>query len=283
MLFYTLQSYIEKENVMLTEEEKRKIEEKERYAAEMRKKYSGANSGNTQNQRQGSADNIMSEHLSSEMITNVVVPRLRSVLEVMNFLKENTAKLNEKSKELAKLKRQQSQPYKNKFLTGVIFCVVLYIVALENDGAIAGKMVDKAVANGSSEYFAQLVWCLGVPCIITGIISAIAKSLIYNKLILPNLQGKIRNLQEDIMELQKTVNDYCQTNQELIRFLPERYQNPQAVSFMLDLFASFRVDSMKEAFNQCEELLKYDKMVSVVQSMKSTLDNLDSMSFRQIP
>ena len=106
-----------KEKDMLTEEEKRKIEEKERYAAEMREKYSGTNSGNTQNQRQGAADNIMAEHLSSDMITNVVVPRLRSVLEVMNFLKENTAKLNEKSKELAKLKRKQNEPYKNKFLT----------------------------------------------------------------------------------------------------------------------------------------------------------------------
>lgn len=272
---------LQKENVMLTEEEKRKIEEKERYAAEMRKKYSEANSGNTQNQRQGSSDNIMSEHLSSEMITNVVVPRLRSVLEVMNYLKESMAKLNEKSQELAKLKRQQRQPYKNKFLTGVIFVIVLYIFALEDNGAIAGKMVDKAVANGSSEYFAQIFWCLGVPGIITAIVSAIARSLIYNKMILPNLQNKIKNLQEEIMELQKTVNDYCQTNQELIKFLPEKYQNPQAVSFMLDLFVTFRVDSMKEAFNQCEELLKYDKMVSVVQSMKSTLDNLDLLHARK--
>ena len=32
---------------------------------------------------------------------------------------------------------------------------------------------------------------------------------------------------------------------------------------------------MKEAFNKCEELIKYENMVSVVQSMKSTLDNLE--------
>lgn len=260
---------------MLTEEEKRKIEEKERYAAEMREKYSGTNSGNTQNQRQGAADNIMAEHLSSDMITNVVVPRLRSVLEVMNFLKENTAKLNEKSKELVKLKRKQNEPYKNQFLTGVIFIVVLYVISFENNGAIAEKMIAKSVDNGASEYLAQLFWSIGLPAILAGIISAVVRSLIYDKFILPDIKKKIKDLQEDIMELQKTVNEYCQTNQELIKFLPERYQNPQAISFILDLFVSFRVDSMKEAFNQCEELLKYDKMVSVVQSMKSTLDNLD--------
>lgn len=259
---------------MLTEEEKKKIEEQEQYAAEVRRKLDGEDNLDVKKSGQEFADNIMSEKLSSDMITNVVVPRLKTILEVMNFLKENTAKLNLKLKELSKLKQQLRQPYSNKLLTGIIFIVIWYLMALQ-DGAIAGKMIAKSVAQGKSESLAGVLWNFIIPIIVTWIINMIVKSWFYNKCVLPKLQAKIRDLQEEIMELEKTVNDYYQTNQELIKFLPENYQNPQSISCILDLFATFRVDSMKEAFNKCEELIKYEHMVSVVQSMKSTLDNLE--------
>ena len=259
---------------MLTKDEKRKIEEKEQYAAEMRQKFNEVNNGYAQKPVQGTTDNIMSERFSTEMITNVVVPRLRSILEVMNFLKENTAKLNEQSKILSDLEREKRQPYSNTFLTGVIFVIVYYGLVLE-DGAIANTMHANAIANGTSETLSMLFCSFGFPIIVTGFINMIVKSLIYNNWVLPNLNKEIEKLRKEIAELEKKVNDYYQTNQELIKFLPERYQNPQSISCILDLFITFRVDSMKEAFNKCEELVKYDKMVSVAQSMQSTLDNLE--------
>lgn len=223
------------------------------------------------------SDNIMSERLSSDMIRNVVVPKLHTTLEVMNVLKENTAKLEKKTEELHKLRQKLYQPYTNKIITGCIYIVLLNIFALQ-ENSIGARMVQQYVADGKSEYMSGVVWYIIVPIVLTCIASAVIRGLIRNYMILPNVKTKVRVLQEDIIALEKTINEYYQTNQELIRFLPEKYQNPQTVSYILDLFSTFRVDSMKEAFNKCEELNKFDNIVSVVQSMKSTLDNLGRLN-----
>ncbi|MBQ3601413.1 MAG: hypothetical protein II992_09485 [Lachnospiraceae bacterium] len=247
---------------MLTIDNKRKFDEQEPYEVEVKTKIKL----NAEPQRTNTSDNIMSERLSSDTITNVVVPKLKTLLEIVNVRNEKSKLLNKKTRELSSLNQTLHHSYSNKFITYSTFLIIFYVSIFENNGKFSSYLNEKvnaAIAQGNSPYFTKFVYYIIIPFILAAIISSILKSLYFNKVVAPDLKRKISILNDEIADLQDFIDGYYNANHTLMNFLPERYQTPQAVSCILNLFATFRVDSMKEAFNRCEDLVKFDSATGI--------------------
>jgi len=73
------------------------------------------------------------------------------------------------------------------------------------------------------------------------------------------LNARNKELTKTLNEQKEKINEIWAGYTGYFSFLPEKYQNVYAVSFMLDAVASMRADTLKEAINLWEDELKWIK------------------------
>lgn len=99
-----------------------------------------------------------------------------------------------------------------------------------------------------------LLLCLVSPIIVGLLIATIISGLL--------LGCKRKKLKKRMIALEQKINldrgvatFFLRENLQYFDFLPKRYWSYEAVSLIYSLFANYRVDTFKEAFNKCEELM----------------------------
>lgn len=100
-----------------------------------------------------------------------------------------------------------------------------------------------------------LLLCLVSPIIVGLLIATIICGLL--------LVCKRKKLKQRMIALEQKINLdrgvailFLRENMKYFDFLPKRYWSYEAVNLIYSLFANYRVDTFKEAFNKCEELMK---------------------------
>ena len=99
------------------------------------------------------------------------------------------------------------------------------------------------------------------------------------------IEPKITEGLKEIKEIKEEVEKYGETYRHLLDFLPTKYRNFQATSYMLMAVTDQRAETLKEAMNLYEEQLHRWKMEDAVQKniemQQYMADAIDELNSRQ--
>ena len=90
---------------------------------------------------------------------------------------------------------------------------------------------------------------------------------------------------DEIEEIKEAMEKFGETNKHLLAFLPSKYRNLEATSYMLMVVSDGRAETLKEAMNLYEEQLHRWKMEDLAQKnaeiQEYMADALDELNARQ--
>lgn len=271
---------------MLSEEEKRIIEERVRYENEVRARYAGQPvSGGAES----NGKKTYSDKLSVAEIKNVIVPQFQKAEEITGYVEKKAAviqNLIDTNEVLEKEKRTVPTTPVLSIISAVSFTV----------WAFYAYTIDP-----TAEQYAQMSLLQKIACLPISVVEVLFKKLdalpdiiiVLAALFFPAILGLLlvrllrkiytltikkarfsAKIKANAKKAQAENNDlmeyYDQYAPELA-FLPEKYQNYDAASHILELFQTFRVDSMKEAFNKYEEDLHNRHVEQGFESLHNTM------------
>lgn len=296
----------------LTEEEKRHIEEKVKYENEIRARYaqSPASTNTDSHGKKTYAD-----QLSKAEIRDVIIPqfaRAEQITKTVETKATGVQDLLEKRNVLEKEMKRVPSAAIASFICCVpiiIWCILSYNVqpsfeeytmmssvqkiqhlptyfvnSILASSAVSG-FVDKHVFLG---FLFALFLMFGIPIIVSCCLGSLLTKLYMVLFKKKKYSALIKDNTEKAATINSELMDYYNDHIADIAFLPEKYQNHDAASHILELFQTCRVDSMKEAFNKYEEDLHnrhvergFESLNKTVMVTNSLLSDL-SLSIDQI-
>lgn len=262
---------------MLTDEEKRKIEEKVQYEEAYRQKLNNkpgpVHHENEYKTESKNINNPYAKILSRSEIENNIVPGLIKIYEYLDHCDQlEEIYLNETEK-LNKMEYKSKNIDKHTRM-GIILGFIGFIYTLLHDAInikaglftrfimfLWGLPYDfiNNMVERSNSFFAlvlAIVWIayyLAVPIIVVMIIIKFI-SLIYCKFIRSKILKKKIPAQKEIVN-QRNIEfiEYVDKNMYMVKDIPEKYRTVGCIEKFIDYFKNFRVKSFQEAFNMLEE------------------------------
>lgn len=165
--------------------------------------------------------------------------------------------------------------YKGRLIPGLIMTILWFLPAMVC-----------LLGIGASESFGEwlsVFMFFGLPFVIGLLLLVsipISKYVHVQKVEKEYLEIKERNeeaislLESEILKIQEDLKEYLRQNQHKLSFIPEDYQDIQAVSFMIRVVHNLRADSLKEALNLYDLELKHQQTLAVAEQQRAQNENL---------
>lgn len=285
----------------LTEEEKRHIEEKIKYENEVRARYMQSPAPERQ---QNNGKKTYSDKLEPQEIKNVIIPQFAKAAEITSYVEKNAAIVQALMDEDKKLREERENVPKATFVSVIFILLFLAWVicaynadpsfeeyALMSTGQkflyfpafLMRKFLNVpfyVTFNAKHPFlgfWAVVFLAFVVPCILGSVISELVKALYTQTIKNKIYSDKITKNEKEAAKVNDDLMAYYDEHISELGFLPEKYQNYDAVSHVLELFQTFRVDSMKEAFNKYEEDLHNRHVEQGFQTLHTTMQQTNDM------
>ena len=265
---------------MLTEEEKRKIEEKIQYEEEYRKKLNENKPSPVYYEKETEPhptdNNPYTKELSKVEITSNIIPGLRKIHKYLNTCEDLEEQFIMADNELEKMQYKSTHVDKHPVLTVVLGGIELLLTMFSSVTNIksgifilsvgfiwewTNNIIESITKNtgaviGLILYLIWLVVLLAIPFFVVALLIKVI-SIIYCKLIRSKILAKKIPQQEEIVnEMRTEYTDYVDKNIDLVKDIPERYRTTECIGKFIEYFESFRVKSFQEAFNELENEVK---------------------------
>lgn len=278
---------------MLSEEEKRIIEERVRYENEVRARYAGQPvSGGTES----NGKKTYSDKLSVAEIKNVVVPQFQKAEEITEYVEKKAAviqNLIDTNEVLEKEKRTVPTTPVLSIISAVLFFAWAFYAhyigpTIEQytqmpllqkiaclPSVIGAALLEKLGTFPTDHIFIGMIVGLligfGLPVIVGLLLANLLRKVYTLTIKKARFSARIKANAQKAQEENTDLMEYYDRYAPELAFLPEKYQNYDAASHILELFQTFRVDSMKEAFNKYEEDLHNRHVEQGFESLHNTM------------
>lgn len=274
----------------LTEEEKRHIEERVKYENEVRARYAQSPaSENTGNH----GKKTYADQLSKTEIQNVIIPQFVKAEQITGHIEseaDNIQSLFEENKIIEKEKHDFPHGWMLSVIFGLLllfWCCHSYTVAPTVETYAKMTLLQKFACMpeylfqiwgvyDKSDGFVLFVGFLA-PFLLGFVLGYIVKIIYAVAIKGRKLSAKIKSNVKIASEKNAALIDYYNENIHELAFLPEKYQNHDAASHILELFQTCRVDSMKEAFNKYEEDLHNRHVEHGFETLNDTITATNSI------
>lgn len=216
-----------------------------------------------------SREEILNGNLSRETILSMLKPALDLFTEHRR-MEESINSLEQQHFELAAARSSTEGFGAGVKLITILHAIYIYIFTW-NDANIV--QMDKITVEPFYKWYAMLFGNVllelaekyenNILILLLSLVSPIIVGLLIAAIICGLfLACKRKKLKKRMMALEQKINldrgvatFFLQENLKYFDFLPKRYWSYEAVSLIYSLFANYRVDTFKEAFNKCEELM----------------------------
>lgn len=274
----------------LTEEEKRHIEEKVKYENEIRARYaqSPASTNTDSHGKKTYAD-----QLSKTEIRDVIIPQFAKAEQITGYIEKkarNIQCLLEENKILEKGKNDVPSGRALSIALGILmlaWCCYSYTIEPSLEAYAEMSLLQKLGCLpdhlfrvwGIYDKSGGIILLMGfaVPFLLGFVLSYIIRKIytvvVKDRKIFTRIDNNTKMAAEINMELVDCYNNHVAD----LTFLPEKYQNHDAASHILELFETCRVDSMKEAFNKYEEDLHNRHVEQGFETINETIMTANSL------
>ena len=215
----------------------------------------------------------MNQQLYDQLIAaGQVLMKQHEEIERCVKIRMNIKKIKLETEDILKKKKVE---YKARFVVGAILAGLFFLPAFFFLGMIGSY---ESVNSMFSTFFFT-----GLPCLIgVALLASIPMSkFTLAKKVEAEYQAtkeindrNIVKLEVEIQKIQEDLKEYMRQNQHKLSFIPEDYQDIQAVSFMIRVVHNLRADSLKEALNLYDLELKHQQTLAVAEQQRAQNENL---------
>ena len=215
-----------------------------------------------------SREEILNGNLPREKILAILKPAVDLFTEHKR-MEDSIVSLEQQHLELATARSSSEGFGAGITLITILHAIYIYVF-IWNDANIVS--MDKITGEPFYKWYAMLfgnvlldlnyedhiliaLFCLVSPIIVGLLIAIIIFGLLF-ACKRKKLKKRMISLEQKIYLDREVAILFMRDNRQYFDFLPKRYWSYEAVSLIYSLFANYRVDTFKEAFNKCEELMK---------------------------